>query len=98
MIISLNPADGPEKNTLILQQYLDRGGTIRLEQPGTYDLNGPLFIGDDTALEFGPEVIIRRFPCKNCDHPLLVNKGVFERSGIKISVLRDFILSPTRWI
>lgn len=78
MIISLNPADGPEKNTLILQQYLDRGGTIRLEQPGTYDLNGPFFIGDDTALEFGPGVIIRRMP-GGADHPFIVNRGVTEK-------------------
>ena len=78
MIISLNPADGPEKNTLILQQYLDRGGTIRLEQPGTYELNGPFFIGDDTALEFGPGVIIRRMP-GGADHPFIVNRGVTEK-------------------
>lgn len=79
MVISLNPADGPEKNTVFLQQYLDQGGTIRLEQPGIYDLNGPLFIGDDTALEFGPGVIIRRAPHENSDHPLIVNKGVLEK-------------------
>lgn len=78
MVISLNPADGPEKNTLLLQQYLDQGGTIRLEQPGTYDLNGPLFIGDDTALEFGPGVIIRRAPGGK-DHPLISNRGVLEK-------------------
>ena len=78
MIITLNPSDGPEKNTSVLQQYLDRGGTIRLEEPGTYDLNGPLFIGDDTALEFGPGVIIRRMP-GGADHPFIVNRGVTEK-------------------
>ena len=61
MIITLKPAEGPDKNTFILQQYLDKGGTIRLEGPGIYDLNGPLLIGDDTALEFGPGVVIRRW-------------------------------------
>lgn len=78
MIITLNPWDGPEKNTRLLQQHLDQGGTIRLEKPGTYDLDGPLFIGDDTALEFGPGVIIRRAP-GGSDNPLFVNKGVTEK-------------------
>ena len=51
MIITLNPAEGPDKNTFILQQYLDKGGTIRLEGPGIYDLNGPLLIGEGILAE-----------------------------------------------
>ena len=78
MIVKLKPEDGPVKNTAILQKYLDAGGTVRLEQPGTYELTGPLLIGSETALEFGPGVIVRRSAEGHRNGPLIVNKGTFS--------------------
>ena len=77
MIAVLNPEDGPVRNTAILQKYLDDGGTVRLEQPGIYDLTGPLLIGSGTALEFGPGVVIRRAPQKTPATPFILNRGTF---------------------
>ena len=77
MIVTLHPSDGPVRNTQIMQAFLDAGGTIRLEKPGTYDLMGPLYIGNDTALEFGPGVTIRRVANPKSAHPFIVNKGLF---------------------
>lgn len=78
MIVKLKPEDGPVKNTAILQKYLDAGGTVRLEQPGTYELTGPLLIGSETALEFGPGVIVRRSAEGHRNGPLIVNRGTFS--------------------
>ena len=78
MLIFLNPDNTPVQNTEFLQAHLDKGGTIRLEKPGVYDVTGPLFIGNDTALEFGPGVVIRRAPHDGNAHPFIVNKGLFS--------------------
>lgn len=67
----------PAVNTLLLQNVLDAGGTIRLTTPGTYDVNGPLFIGSDTTLEFAPGVFIRR-AAGGRNQPFLVNKGILK--------------------
>ncbi len=91
MIVNLDSAEGAERNTERFQSYLDAGGTIRLEKPGVYDLTGPLFIGNDTALEFGAGVFIRRMPPKERPCPLFVNRGLFDHEwnhNIRIEGLR----------
>ena len=34
------PYETPERNTAALQRALDRAGTIRIDEPGIYDLSG----------------------------------------------------------
>ena len=76
MNVKLSVAD-PVQNTVLLQQALDQGGTIRVEEPGIYDVEGPLWIGSNTSLEFGAGVVIRRSPGGQ-SKPFIVNKGLFK--------------------
>lgn len=71
------PYETPERNTAALQRALDRAGTIRIDEPGIYDLSGPVRIGSNTALEFGEGVFLRR---RNASGYTLINKGAFSRT------------------
>ena len=64
------PYETPEHNTAALQRALDRAGTIRIDEPGIYDLSGPVRIGSNTALEFGERVFLRR---RNASGYTLIN-------------------------
>ena len=75
--MKVNLTSDPALNTKLLQSALDLGGTVRVETPGTYDVDGPLFIGSNTTLEFAPKVFIRRGQGGKLQ-PFLVNKGVLS--------------------
>ena len=75
-------------NVKALQKALDRGGTIRIDHPGVYNLNATVKIGSDTALEFGEGVYLRR---EGNYSYTIVNKGAFTHTfdhNIKITGLK----------
>ncbi len=71
------PFETPENNTAALQRAVDQGGTIRIEEPGIYEVSGPVRIGSNTALEFGAGVFLRRNGSRGYT---LINKGAFSRT------------------
>ena len=79
MIVNLKQNGDPAENTRILQQSLDHGGTVRIDQPGTYDFEGCLTIGDNTALECGAGVFLRRVgEVTGPLPPFIANKGIYD--------------------
>ena len=85
---NFSPSNSGEDNRKSLQKLLDIGGHIIIDEKGTYDICGTLFIGDNTTLEFSPETYVRRIPTGDGDGCLLINKGALNREynhDIKIS-------------
>ena len=59
---------------------LDAGGRIIINEKGTYDVSGTVYIGSDTTLEFADGTYIRRVPCGDGDGTLMLNKGALSRT------------------
>jgi len=82
------PGNSARANTIALQAAVDRGGKVSVTIPGIYDLDASIKIGDDTSLEFGAGVFIRR---TTSDGYVFVNKGAYTRTynkNINIKGLR----------
>ncbi|MBN1863644.1 MAG: hypothetical protein JW808_01950 [Victivallales bacterium] len=68
-------ADGTA-NALALQRAVDRGGTVLVAKPGTYDIGSTVYVGSHTSLEFGNGVFIRKVASAKPFMHVLLNKGV----------------------
>lgn len=75
----LCPENTGRENTLILQEALNRGGTIRVEKPGTYEVEDTLVIGSHTHLIFGAGVFVKR-AVSSVGSFAFVNRGAFTRT------------------
>ncbi len=76
----LSPYSTGIANTRALQQALDQGGTIRIEQPGTYKIAGTVYIGSHTALIFGPGVILQKVDEVGPFSQVFLNKGALTKT------------------
>lgn len=70
------PGNNARANTTALQKAVDKTGTIRIEQPGIYDIDDTVYISSDTALVFGKGVYIRRTTDRGY---VFINKGAYTR-------------------
>ncbi len=77
MVVYLECNGNPVENREKLQQALDLGGTVHVQNPGTYDVSGTLFIDDHTSLLFDPGITIKRSDAEAKNHPFIVNRGTF---------------------
>ena len=66
------PSNDGTTNFTNLQAMLDVGGTIVVDVPGIYEINGMLQIGSDTELIFGKQVYMKQM---NSVGGFIVNKG-----------------------
>ena len=67
-------------NTAALQHAVDQGGTIIVDQPGTYDIAGTVYIGSHTSILFGHGVTLRKVTeCGGFTHVLL-NRGALTKT------------------
>ncbi len=64
------------KNRLVLQNLLDKGGTVRIEKPGTYEIEDTLYIGSNTNLVLGKGVAFKRSK-SSIGSFFLINRGAF---------------------
>jgi len=71
------PGNNPRSNTIALQAAVDRGGKVSITIPGVYDLDATVTISDNTSLEFGPGVFIRRTTSNGY---VFINKGAFTKT------------------
>ncbi len=81
--------DSGWQNRLALQEKLDRGGTVRIEEPGVYEIEDTLFIKEHTRLILGEGVMLKR-SASSVGSFFLVNRGAFSRTwdrGITIEGL-----------
>ena len=77
------PTNDATTNTLALQKAVIGGGTILIDLPGTYEINGVIQLEDNTTLLFGANTFLKKMA--TC--PVFINKGAFTRtynSNIKI--------------
>lgn len=74
----LSPQNTGRENAVILQDLLDGGGTVGIQEPGTYELEDTLYIGSHTRLIFGPGVFIKR-SASSVGSFVLANRGAFTR-------------------
>lgn len=75
------PGNDPQANVCALQRAVLSGGTVRVELPGIYDLNGTVELGDDTALVFGAGVYLRKqFPADRAGYYVFLNRGARTRT------------------
>lgn len=71
-----SPQKSARENTVAFQTLLDQGGTIRIEEPGIYDIEDTLIIGSDTHLFFGAGVKLRR-ATSSIGSFAMINRGAF---------------------
>ena len=71
-----SPQKSARENTVAIQTLLDQGGTIRIEEPGIYDIEDTLIIGSDTHLFFGAGVKLRR-ATSSIGSFAMINRGAF---------------------
>lgn len=67
------------QNRIALQERLDQGGTIRIEEPGTYEIEDTLYIKSHTHLILGKGVVMKR-SASSIGSFFLVNRGAFNRT------------------
>ena len=64
------------ENKIVLQQLLDQGGTVRIEKPGTYEVEDTLYIKGNTRLILGNGVVLKRAE-SSIGSFFLINRGAF---------------------
>ena len=74
----LSDKNSGEENRRILQEMLDRGGTIRIEKKGVYEIENSLYIKSHSHLYFGKGVVMKRSKT-SVGSFFLVNRGAFTR-------------------
>lgn len=71
------PGNDGAANAAALQKAVDRGGEIRIEKPGIYDLADTIIIGSNTSLVFSQGVTIRRQNNPESNGNAFINRGAF---------------------
>ncbi|MBS3820151.1 MAG: hypothetical protein KGY81_00115 [Phycisphaerae bacterium] len=74
------PDASGEANAMALQEAVDRGGTVIVSRPGTYDIARTVYLGSDTALTFGRGVKLRKTAELGPFTYVLRNKGAVSRT------------------
>lgn len=64
------------ENKIALQELLDRGGTVRIEKLGTYEIEDTLYMKGNTHLILGKGVILKR-ASTGIGSFFLINRGAF---------------------
>ncbi len=73
---SLSEDQSGWENKIALQELLDQQGTIRIEEPGTYEVEDSLYIKGNTHLSFGKGVQMKR-SSSGIGSFFLINRGAF---------------------
>lgn len=68
-----SPGAAPAVNVAAIQAALNVGGFVTITTPGTYLINGTLYIGSDTTLRLGEGVLM--YLVNGAMQPMLVNKN-----------------------
>ena len=63
------------ENAKALQRAVDQTGTITVSKPGTYKMAGTVYIGSNTSLVFGNNVVLKKVDEKGTFSHVLINKG-----------------------
>ncbi len=72
----LSEKNSGAENRQILQELLDKGSTVRIEKPGTYEIEDTLYIKSNTHLILGKGVVFKRASSSTGSF-FLINTGAF---------------------
>ena len=67
------------ENARALQRAVDRGGTVQVSHPGTYNLAATVYLGSNTSLVFGNGVFVRKVAEQGPFTHVLLNKGALTK-------------------
>jgi hypothetical protein len=67
-------------NADALQRAVDRGGTILVTRPGTYDIARTVYVGSHTSITFGAGVVLRKVDEAGPFSHVLLNRGALSRT------------------
>lgn len=67
-------------NMKALQKAVDLGGTITVDKPGVYKLAGTVYVGSNTSLRFGNNVIVRKVDEAGKFSHVILNKGALTKT------------------
>ncbi len=68
------------RNTEALQRAVDQAGTIVVSAAGTYKIAGTVYIGSNTSLIFGDNIIIKKVNEEGAFTHVLLNKGALTKT------------------
>lgn len=80
VVYGFSPEASGVENTKALQKAVKQGGTILINQPGTYKMSGTVYIGDNTSLVFGNGVYIEKSAENGAFTHVFLNKGALTRT------------------
>lgn len=72
----LSELNSGTQNRQILQELLNKGGTVRIEKPGTYEIEDTVYIKSGTHLILGKGVVFKR-SASSVGSFFLINEGAF---------------------
>lgn len=75
-------------NRRILQEALDKGGTVIISEPGIYNIDSYLTIGSYTTLECANGAAIRKTASPDGFAHVLINKGAFNKEWNEHIIIR----------
>jgi hypothetical protein len=67
-------------NTRALQRAVNRGGTIVVSRPGTYQIADTVYVGGNTSLIFGNDVYLKKVNERGAFSQVLLNKGALTKT------------------
>jgi len=68
------------ENARALQQAVDRRGTVRVTQPGTYKIGGTVLLSSHTELIFSPGVMLQKVAEPEPFTHVLLNRGALSKT------------------
>ena len=68
------------ENTKALQKALDKGGTVVVSRPGTYNIAGTIYIGSNTSLIFGNDIYLKKVDEEGSFTHVILNKGALTKT------------------
>lgn len=57
---SFSPETSGRENVVALQRAVDKGGTVVVSTPGTYEMSRTVYISSNTSLKFGNNVLLKK--------------------------------------
>jgi polygalacturonase len=74
-----SPTGSGIENAEALQRAVDEGGTVVVSKPGTYAVADTVYIGSNTSLVFGNDVVLEKVDEQGAFTHVLLNKGALTR-------------------
>lgn len=94
--VGAGPSRPPSANVEAIQKALDGGGTVRLTEPGIYDINDTLRIGSNTELILGAGVTIRNAASNTAFRNMIVNTAYLASSS-SVSITSSSLTATVTW-